>query len=101
MEVVTPGAFFAAQGAQAGAFAVAGSRSQSTNWQIDGVNAIDPNVNGLTNSYGIADAIQEFGVSTSAYSAQFGRAAGGEVSVVTRSGPKERMCSVWNRGRSI
>jgi hypothetical protein len=86
LAVLTPGVSFAAAGAQAGAFAVAGSRSQSTNWQIDGVNAIDPNVNGPTNSYRIADAIQELSVATSAYSAQYGRAAGGEVSVVTKSG---------------
>jgi hypothetical protein len=86
LAVLTPGASFAAAGAQAGAFAVAGSRSQSTNWQIDGVNAIDPNVNGPTNSYRIADAIQELSVATTGYSAQFGRAAGGEVSVVTKSG---------------
>jgi hypothetical protein len=86
LAVLTPGASFAAQGAQAGAFAVAGTRSQSTNWQIDGVNAIDPNVNGPTNSYRIADAIQELSVATTAYSAAFGRASGGEVSVVTKSG---------------
>jgi len=86
LAVLTPGASFAAPGAQAGAFAVAGTRSQSTNWQIDGVNAIDPNVNGPTNSYRIADAIQELSVATSAYSAQFGRASGGQVSVVTKSG---------------
>src|SRR5580698_2063095 len=86
LAVLTPGASFAAPGAQAGAFAVAGSRSQSTNWQIDGVNAIDPNINGPTNSYRIADAVQELSVATTGYSAQFGRAAGGEVSVVTKSG---------------
>jgi hypothetical protein len=86
LAVLTPGASFAAQCAQAGSFAVAGTRSQSTNWQIDGVNAIDPNVNGPTNSYRIADAIQELSVGTTAYSAAFGRASGGEVSVVTKSG---------------
>ena len=86
LAVLTPGASFAAPGSQAGAFAVAGTRSQSTNWQIDGVNAIDPNVNGPTNSYRIADAIQELSVATTAYSAAFGRASGGEVSVVTKSG---------------
>ncbi len=89
LAVLTPGATFAAQGSQAGSFAVAGSRSQSTNWQIDGVNAIDPNVNGPTNSYRIADAIQELSVATSAYSAQYGRAAGGQVSVVTKSGTNQ------------
>ncbi len=95
LAVLTLGASFAAQGAQAGAFAVAGSRSQSTNWQIDGVNAIDPNVNGPTNSYRIADAIQELSVATSAYSAQFGRASGGEVSVVTKSGTNKFHGSVF------
>jgi len=89
LAVLTPGSSFAAAGSQAGSFAVAGSRSQSTNWQIDGVNAIDPNINGPTNSYRIADAIQELSVATSAYSAQFGRAAGGEVSVVTKSGTNQ------------
>jgi len=84
LAVLTPAASFAAPGAQAGAFAVAGTHSQSTNWQIDGVNAIDPNVNGPTYSYRIADAIQELTVATTAYSAAFGRASGGEVSVVTK-----------------
>jgi hypothetical protein len=95
LAVLTPGASFAAAGAQAGSFAVAGSRSQSTNWQIDGVNAIDPNVNGPTNSYRIADAIQELSVATTGYSAQFGRAAGGEVSVVTKSGTNSFHGSVF------
>ncbi len=86
LATLTPGASFAAPGSQAGAFAAAGTRSQSTNWQIDGVNAIDPNVNGPTNSYRIAEAIQELSVTTTAYSAAFGRASGAQVSVVTKSG---------------
>lgn len=86
LATLTPGVSFAAPGSQAGAFAAAGSRSQSTNWQIDGVNAIDPNINGPTNSYRIAEAIQELSVATTAYSAAFGRASGAQVNVVTRSG---------------
>ena len=42
LAVLTPGATFAATGAQAGAFAVAGSRSQSTNWQIDASTLLTP-----------------------------------------------------------
>jgi hypothetical protein len=86
LATLAPGTSFAAPGAQAGAFAAAGTRSQSTNWQIDGTNAIDPNVNGPTNSYRIADAIQELDVQTTAYSAAYGRASGAQVSVVTKSG---------------
>jgi hypothetical protein len=86
LATLTPGASLAAPGSQAGAFAAAGTRSQSTNWQIDGVNAIDPNVNGPTNSYRIAEAVQELSVETTAYSAALGRASGAQVSVVTKSG---------------
>ncbi len=63
LAILTPGVSFAAPGSQAGAFASAGTRSQSTNWQIDGANAIDPNVNGPTSSYPIAEAVQEFSAS--------------------------------------
>jgi hypothetical protein len=89
LAILTPGTSFAAPGSQAGAFASAGTRSQSTNWQIDGANAIDPNVNGPTSSYRIAEAVQEFSVETTAYSAEFGRAAGAAVNVVTKSGTNQ------------
>ncbi len=84
--ILTPGVSFSAPGTQAGGFAAAGSRSQSTNWQIDGVNALDPQVAGPTSSYRIADAVQEFSVTTSAPSAEFGRQSGAQVNVVTKSG---------------
>jgi Carboxypeptidase regulatory-like domain/TonB-dependent Receptor Plug Domain len=100
LAVLTPGASFAAPGSQAGAFAAAGTRSQSTNWQIDGVNAIDPNVNGPTNSYRIADAIQELSVQTTAYSAQYGRGSGAQVSVVTKSGSNQFHGGVFEFNRN-
>jgi hypothetical protein len=89
LAILTPGTSFAAPGSQAGAFAAAGTRSQSTNWQIDGVNAVDPNVNGPTSSYRIAEAVQEFSVETTAYSSEFGRADGAQVNVVTKSGTNQ------------
>jgi len=84
--LLTPGATFAPSGTQAGGFAAAGSRTQSTNWMIDGINALDPQVNGATNSYRMADAVQELSIITTAPSAEFGRQSGAQVNVVTKSG---------------
>ena len=100
LAILTPGVSFAAAGTQAGSFAAAGSRPQSTNWQLDGVNAIDPNVNGPTQSYRIAEAIQEFSVLTTAYSAEFGRASGAEVNVVTKSGTNQFHGSLFEFARN-
>jgi Carboxypeptidase regulatory-like domain len=100
LALLTPGATFAAAGTQAGSFAAAGTRAQSTNWQLDGVNAIDPNVNGPTQSYRIAEAIQEFSVLTTGYSAEFGRASGAEVNVVTKSGTNQFHGSLFEFARN-
>jgi hypothetical protein len=100
LAILTPGTSFAAPGSQAGAFAAAGTRSQSTNWQIDGVNAVDPNVNGPTSSYRIAEAVQEFSVETTAYSSEFGRAAGAQVNVVTKSGTNQFHGSLFEFDRN-
>jgi hypothetical protein len=100
LALLTPGVTFAAAGTQAGSFAAAGTRSQSTNWQLDGVNAIDPNVNGPTQSYRIAEAIQEFSVQTTAYSAEFGRGSGAQVNVVTKSGANQFHGSLFEFARN-
>jgi hypothetical protein len=89
LAILTPGASFSPSGTQAGGFAAAGSRAQSTNWQIDGVNAIDPQVNGPLNSFRIAEAVQELSVITTVPSAEFGRQSGAQVNVVTKSGTND------------
>jgi hypothetical protein len=89
LALLTPGATFSAPGSQVMGFAAAGSRSQSTNWMIDGVNALDPQVNGVTNNLRIAEAVQEFSVVTTAASVEFGRQSGAQVNVVTKSGTNE------------
>jgi hypothetical protein len=89
LAIATPGTTLAAPGTQAGAFAAAGSRAQSTNWMIDGVNALDPQVNGPTNNFRIAEAVQELSVITTVPSAEFGRQSGAQVNVVTKSGTNE------------
>jgi len=86
LALLTPGATFAAAGTQAGGFAAAGSRAQSTNWMIDGINDLDPQVNGANTNFRIAEAVQEVSVVTTAPSVEFGRQSGAQVNVVTKSG---------------
>jgi hypothetical protein len=81
-----PGATFSAPGSQVGGIAAAGSRVQSTNWMIDGVNGLDPQVEGVTSQYQIFEAVQEMSVVTTAPSVEFGRQSGAQVNVVTKSG---------------
>ena len=86
LALLTPGASFAAAGTQAGGFAAAGSRAQSTNWMIDGINDLDPQVNGANTNFRIAEAVQELSVVTTVPSVEFGRQSGAQVNVVTKSG---------------
>ncbi len=72
----------------AGSFSVGGGRQDSVNYVLDG----GVNSNLLNNSVVVnpnPDVVQEFRILTSNYSAEYGRNAGGVVSVVTRSGGNE------------
>src|SRR6266496_5181492 len=73
-----------------GGINVHGTRSLQNNFLLDGVdnNSISENVQELTTqvSRPSVDAIQEFKVVTSPYSAEYGRAPGAAVSVSTKSG---------------
>ncbi|MEO6403571.1 MAG: TonB-dependent receptor [Vicinamibacteria bacterium] len=72
---------------------VHGARSLQNNFLLDGVdnNSISENVQELTSqvSRPSVDAIQEFKVVTSPYSAEYGRSPGAAVSVSTKSGTNE------------
>lgn len=70
------------------AMSVNGNRAQSNNFMIDGSDNNDLVVNYYV--LGIStEAIQEFKVQTSTYSAEFGRSPGGQVNVATRSGAND------------
>jgi outer membrane receptor protein involved in Fe transport len=71
---------------------VAGARPQQNNYRLDGVSINDYD-NGAPGSVlggdlGV-DAIQEFSVLTSNYSAEYGRTSGGVVNAITRSGTNQ------------
>src|SRR5262245_35497574 len=82
----TPGVVLNAPGTQAGGFSAAGARAQANNWLLDGIQNLDTQINGPINSFRIADAVQEFSVTTTVASAEFGRGTGAQVNVVTKSG---------------
>ena len=62
-----------------------GTRVGQTNYLLDGGNNVDEYTN-VNAPFPMPDALQEFSVQTSNYSAQYGQNAGGVVDIVTRSG---------------
>lgn len=71
---------------------ISGARPQQNNYRLDGVSLNDYS-NGapgsvLGGSLGV-DAIQEFSVLTSNYSAEYGKTSGGVVNAITRSGTNQ------------
>ena len=67
---------------------VGGQRGRSTLVQVDGMDFTDNSVNAarLTVSQ---EAVQEYQVATNSYAPEFGRATGGIVNVVTKSGTNQ------------
>jgi hypothetical protein len=89
LALITPGVVPTAAGTQVFSFNVAGARSQSNVYLLDGVSNMDTQVNSNLNNFRITDAVQEFAIQTSVATAEFGRGSGGEVSVVTKSGTNQ------------
>jgi hypothetical protein len=71
---------------------ISGARPQQNNYRLDGI-SLNDYANGapgsvLGGSLGV-DAIQEFSVLTSNYSAEYGKTSGGVVNAITRSGTNQ------------
>jgi hypothetical protein len=62
-----------------------GTRANQTNYLLDGGNNVDEYTN-VNAPFPMPDAVQEFSVQTSNYSAEYGQNAGGVVNVITKSG---------------
>jgi hypothetical protein len=67
-------------------FSVNGVRTSGNNWTVDGADNVDRGSNLTLQTFPSVDAIQQFKVERSLYSADSGRAGGGQVNVVTRGG---------------
>src|SRR6267378_58257 len=68
-------------------FAVNGQREYANSIQIDGIESTTNRTQDITATPSV-DSIEEFKVSTSAYSAQFGKAAGADIAIQTKAGGK-------------
>jgi hypothetical protein len=89
LALLVPGANTGAPGAgTGGGFSVSGARSEQNAFQIDGTSNSDAFQNNISVRPSI-DALQEFKIQTNNYSAEFGKGAGAQVNIVTKSGTKE------------
>jgi hypothetical protein len=80
-------------------FTVNGQRPNSNNMTIDGVANIDTGDNGGNMVTTNVDAISEFKLLTNSYQAEYGRAVGGQMQVVTKSGTQQFHGSGYWYGR--
>lgn len=70
-------------------YSMNGQRNSSNNWTVDGADNVDRGSNLTLLNYPSVDAIAEFKVTRSAYDAASGRAGGGQVTVITKSGTNQ------------
>ncbi|HYL61671.1 MAG TPA: carboxypeptidase regulatory-like domain-containing protein [Candidatus Methylomirabilis sp.] len=71
------------------AVSVNGNRTSANNWTVDGADINDSGSNLTIVNVPSVDSLAEFKLERSTYDAQYGRSAGGQVNVVTKSGTSE------------
>lgn len=81
---------------------IGGQRGRSTLVQVDGADFTDNSINAARTTVS-QEAVQEYQVATNSYAAEFGRATGGIVNVVTKRGTNEYSGNVFGflRDKSI
>ena len=70
-------------------FSSNGARLRSNNIMIDGQDSNDPSVTGRQQAINNTDIVQEIRLITNQFAAEFGRAAGSVMNVITKSGTNE------------
>jgi len=71
-----------------------GQRARANLVNVDGADAIDNSTNGVRSTVS-QEAVKEFQIITNGYAAEYGRASGGVVNIVTRSGSNDMHGSVF------
>jgi outer membrane receptor protein involved in Fe transport len=87
-----------AQSGRGVGFAIDGMRSSSTNVMLDGV-ANNDEFTAMVGQQVPLDSVQEYQVVTSSFSAEYGRASGGIVNVITKSGTNDFHGSAYEFNR--
>ncbi len=67
---------------------ISGQRARSNLVNVDGADATDNSINGVRSTVS-QEAVQEFQIITNSYAAEYGRASGGVVNIITRSGAND------------
>src|ERR1035437_6013510 len=67
-------------------YSINGNRTSANNWTVDGADNVDRGSNLTLMTFPSVDAIDQFKVQRSLYTADSGRAGGGQINVVTKSG---------------
>jgi hypothetical protein len=67
---------------------MSGQRARSNLVNVDGADATDNSINGVRSTVS-QEAVQEFQIITNGYNAEYGRASGGVVNIITRSGAND------------
>jgi hypothetical protein len=67
---------------------MSGQRARANLVNVDGADAVDNSVNGIRSTVS-QEAVQEFQIQTNGYAAEYGRASGGVVNIITRSGSND------------
>jgi len=73
---------------------ISGQRARSNLVNVDGADATDNSVNGVRSTVS-QEAVQEFQIINNSYAAEYGRASGGVINIVTRSGSNNMHGSVY------
>ena len=100
LALLVPGVNTGQPGAgRVGGISINGTRSEQNSFQLDGVTNTDQWDSGISFRPSV-DSIQEFRIEVSSYAAEFGRGAGGQISVVTKSGTNELHGNVYEFNRN-
>jgi hypothetical protein len=73
---------------------VGGLRARENSFAIDGTDNNDPTITSVTQQV-IPDAVQELTVNQNIYSAEYGRGAGGQFNVITKTGTNQVHFGAW------
>lgn len=95
VQSAAPGNYFGERGS---VFTLNGQSGRSNSFLVDGLDNNDQISGTTTNSFYSQQVIQEFVLMTHQYSPEFGRASGGIMNIVTRSGTNEFDWEVFLQG---
>jgi hypothetical protein len=100
LALLVPGVNSGQPGAgRGGGISINGTRSEQNSFQLDGVTNTNQWDSGISFRPSV-DSIQEFRIEVNSYAAEFGRGAGGQISVVTKSGTNDLHGTLYEFNRN-